>query len=489
MIAALATGRRRNLAAGLAGSRPQRLRRRLAQMSDGERLFHSWRAGRRLPMAFLDDYAQMSRAALALFHEQTGDWAYLERACAWVERCRGDFHDKAGGGYFLSRGRPTARSSGRRTRTTDPPLPPTAPSPGSPPRSGTLPATEPTARWPRTSLGAFAGGCAQAPPAMPRCCWRPPYWPSRCRSWSWATTTTPGFAACSPRAAGRRRPARSCSGRARTAPAGEPSGGGKRLLDGRAAAYVCIGSHLRSAAHRSGSPDANGWRGPQRHQLSTGRDAWPTGSSSISTGGPEVLQYESYDVAAPGPGEALVRHDGDRPQFHRRLFPHRPLPGAAAAHARAWKAPASSRRSGRRHRPRTRAARGLCRRRRSGAYADIRVMPADSAGAAARRHLLRYRGRDDAQGHDRAIPAARRPTACKPGDTILFHAAAGGVGPDRRPVGASIWARRPSARSARAEKAELARAHGYEHVIDYQREDFVARVKRNHRRRGRAGRL
>ena len=73
----------------------------LRHMSEGDRLFHSWRAGQRLPMAFLDDYAQMSRAALALFQE-TGNRAYLERACAWVDRCRADFHDKAGRGCFLS---------------------------------------------------------------------------------------------------------------------------------------------------------------------------------------------------------------------------------------------------------------------------------------------------------------------------------------------------------------------------------------------------
>ena len=70
-------------------------------MSDGTRLSHSWRAGRRLPKAFLDDYAQMSRAALALL-EQTGDETYLEHAQAWVRRCREDFHDADGGGYFLS---------------------------------------------------------------------------------------------------------------------------------------------------------------------------------------------------------------------------------------------------------------------------------------------------------------------------------------------------------------------------------------------------
>ncbi len=59
----------------------------LRHMSEGDRLFHSWRAGRRLPMAFLDDYAQMSRAALALF-QQTGNPGYLDHARAWVARCR-----------------------------------------------------------------------------------------------------------------------------------------------------------------------------------------------------------------------------------------------------------------------------------------------------------------------------------------------------------------------------------------------------------------
>jgi uncharacterized protein YyaL (SSP411 family) len=73
----------------------------LERMSEGDRLFHSWRAGRRLPMAFLDDYAQMSRAALALF-AQTGERGYLDRARAWVERCRQEFHDPEGGGFFLA---------------------------------------------------------------------------------------------------------------------------------------------------------------------------------------------------------------------------------------------------------------------------------------------------------------------------------------------------------------------------------------------------
>ena len=73
----------------------------LRHMGDGDRLHHSWRGGRRLPLAFLDDYAQMSRAALALF-QQTGNTAYLDQARAWVARCREDFLDVRDGGCFLS---------------------------------------------------------------------------------------------------------------------------------------------------------------------------------------------------------------------------------------------------------------------------------------------------------------------------------------------------------------------------------------------------
>ena len=75
----------------------------LRQMSEGDRLFHSWRAGRRLPMAFLDDYAQMARAALALF-ERTGQTFYRDRAAAWLAQCRAQFHDDRAGGYFLDAG-------------------------------------------------------------------------------------------------------------------------------------------------------------------------------------------------------------------------------------------------------------------------------------------------------------------------------------------------------------------------------------------------
>ncbi len=72
------------------------------QMSDGEgRLFHASRAGKKRHAAVLDDYANMSRAALALC-EATGDAHYLARAEAWVAIADRHYWDAAGGGYFFT---------------------------------------------------------------------------------------------------------------------------------------------------------------------------------------------------------------------------------------------------------------------------------------------------------------------------------------------------------------------------------------------------
>ena len=64
----------------------------------------------------------------------------------------------------------------------------------------------------------------------------------------------------------------------------------------------------------------------------------------------------------------------------------------------------------------------------------------------------------------------------KPGDTILFHAAAGGVG-----LIAGQWAKHLGATvigsAGSADKVALAKAHGYDHVINYSDTDFVAAVK------------
>ncbi len=65
------------------------------------RLRHSWRAGKPNHPATLDDYANMSRAALALF-EATGDSAYLDTAVSWTDIVDKHYLDKADGGYFLA---------------------------------------------------------------------------------------------------------------------------------------------------------------------------------------------------------------------------------------------------------------------------------------------------------------------------------------------------------------------------------------------------
>ena len=70
-------------------------------MTENDRLRHSWRAGRLNHPATLDDYANMSRAALALY-EATGDGAYLAQAESWVAVVEKQYGDKQAGGYFFA---------------------------------------------------------------------------------------------------------------------------------------------------------------------------------------------------------------------------------------------------------------------------------------------------------------------------------------------------------------------------------------------------
>jgi hypothetical protein len=73
----------------------------VANMAEGERLHHVWCAGKAHQPGVLDDYAQMTRAALALF-ETTGEGEYLRWAETWVETANRHHWDDAEGGYFLS---------------------------------------------------------------------------------------------------------------------------------------------------------------------------------------------------------------------------------------------------------------------------------------------------------------------------------------------------------------------------------------------------
>jgi len=70
-------------------------------MGQGGRLRHSARHGQVKNAEFLDDYANMGRAALTL-HEATGDATYLEDAKRFVRILDADYWDKQAGGYFYS---------------------------------------------------------------------------------------------------------------------------------------------------------------------------------------------------------------------------------------------------------------------------------------------------------------------------------------------------------------------------------------------------
>jgi NADPH2:quinone reductase len=112
--------------------------------------------------------------------------------------------------------------------------------------------------------------------------------------------------------------------------------------------------------------------------------------------------------------------------------------------------------------------------RPNGAYSQVRVMPADI--------LLKL---PDAISFETGAAMMlqgltvqylfNRTYKIKPGETILFHAAAGGVG-----LIACQWARAVGVNLigtvGSKEKAELARAHGAAHVINYNTEDIVQRV-------------
>jgi len=192
-------------------------------------------------------------------------------------------------------------------------------------------------------------------------------------------------------------------------------------------------------------------------------------------GGPEVLRWEEHETGRPGPGEALVRHAAVGLNFidiyyRTGLYPAPnglPLvPGSEAAGVvEEVGEGVHGLRSGQR----------VAYYGRTGAYAERRVIAADQ--------LVPL---PDGIGDETAAAIMlkgmtaeyllRRTFRAEPGHTVLFHAAAGGVG-----LIFGQWARHLGVTAigtaGSPEKVELARRHGYAHVIDYSREDFVARVR------------
>jgi len=73
----------------------------IKNMTQGDRLGHSWRAGKLTLPGLASDYAAMIRAALALY-ETTGTQAYLDRALAWQRAFDAHYADPDTGAYYLS---------------------------------------------------------------------------------------------------------------------------------------------------------------------------------------------------------------------------------------------------------------------------------------------------------------------------------------------------------------------------------------------------
>jgi uncharacterized protein len=70
-------------------------------MVDQGHLNHTWREGRLRYTAILDDYANMTMAAITLY-EHTGDTTFLDQAIAWVDQTNEGYWDNVNGGYFLT---------------------------------------------------------------------------------------------------------------------------------------------------------------------------------------------------------------------------------------------------------------------------------------------------------------------------------------------------------------------------------------------------
>ena len=192
------------------------------------------------------------------------------------------------------------------------------------------------------------------------------------------------------------------------------------------------------------------------------------------TGGPEVLTWEDVDVPAPKQGEALVRHTAIGLNYidtYQRsgLYPL-PLPtslgGEGAGVVEAVGPGVTEVAVG------DRVAYGNAP---PGAYAEKRVLPAH-------RLVKIPEGISDQQAASMMLKGLtthyliRKIFKVKSGDTILMHAAAGGVG-----LILCQWAKHLGATVIGTvggeDKAALAKAHGCDHVINYRKENFTQRVK------------
>ncbi|GAA5627391.1 MULTISPECIES: quinone oxidoreductase family protein [Brucella] len=192
------------------------------------------------------------------------------------------------------------------------------------------------------------------------------------------------------------------------------------------------------------------------------------------TGGPEVLQYEQIEIGEPGAGEAKVRHEAIGLNFidvyfRTGLYKAAQMPftpgNEGAGIVVAVGSGVENLKVGDR----------VAYAATPGSYAEERILPADRLVKVPDSIELKTAAAMMLKGMT-AQYLLRQTFVVKPGHTILFHAAAGGVG-----LIAGQWAKHLGATvigtAGSEEKIALAKAHGYDHVINYRTENFVERVK------------
>jgi NADPH2:quinone reductase len=192
-------------------------------------------------------------------------------------------------------------------------------------------------------------------------------------------------------------------------------------------------------------------------------------------GGPEVLRWEAVEVPSPGPGEIRIRHTAVGLNFidvyyRTGLYQAPSLPFTPGSEAAGVVEEVGE--GVQEFKPGDRVAYGSAG---LGAYSEQRLVAADRVV-----HLPE--GIDDASAAAMMLKGMtaqyllRRTYRVQAGDTILIHAAAGGVGKIvvqwAKHLGATVIGTVGS-----EEKAEQVRQLGCDHVILYDREDFIARTR------------
>lgn len=190
-------------------------------------------------------------------------------------------------------------------------------------------------------------------------------------------------------------------------------------------------------------------------------------------GGPEVLQVDDVPVGDPGPGQIRIRHTAIGVNFvdiYQRsgLYPM-PMPatggnegvGIVEAVAKGVKD--------------VKVGERVCYTGIPGSYCESRLVPAE-------RVVKVPKGISDEQAASMLLKGMTvhylifSTYKVKKGETVLWHAAAGGVG-----LIAGQWLKKLGVTAIGTvgsdEKAKLAKAHGYKHVINYSSENFVEKVK------------